>query len=336
MKPLKLFASAIAVTFFLLMPGCGDNAPMDPEDQPILPDHEGDTLFFSCNPPEIPENPPHINDFYATLPYVPPGFKLVKRLEYGKSTADSSNNGIKYYYNNSGNLVKEEIYSHYDRYQSFPLFTYEYSDDNKVVKRATYMGEEGNYTEAQYDAYTYEGRRLVRQETFRGNPYYITYEYKGNTVLKRFFSPDPTGSMNENLLKYTYNDQGKISLFETSTTYPNDLKYRKWIYDDQGREIKIEDYNVDWTLRTYTVNSYEGNTIVEQKIYDGNDQLLSKITYRLDQWGNQIEKILNDAHTVFKRKYEGQLFLEAINYSSEWGYVESGMIRLEYKPTAIR
>jgi len=269
----------------------------------------------------------------------PDDFRLVKTLRYSSSTATKPVGGLEYTYDKNGNMVNESTYDYQPTRTLWMYYEYEYSG-NKKVKEKKFTGVPGNLKLELYIEYFYENNRLVKEETNWSTGYYaskpssVNYEYDERGNLIRKYSYQPYYEIINGVFNYTYDNQNRLILEEfTDIDAINYHRYIKYIFDDNGREAKIEYYNVNWDLLNYVEKIYNGTNKLPKKElrYDENGNQTSKHQHIYDKWGNHTETILNDEFSLFKRKYNGKLLIEEIYYSFNWGYAESGMLRYEYK-----
>lgn len=120
-------------------------------------------------------------------------------------------------------------------------------------------------------------------------------------------------------MKYTYDNQNRLILEESTAIDVDDYKYVKHIFDNSGREIKIEYINVNKELIHYTeifYDVYDGaNKQPEKELnFDKNGNQTVKYQHYYDSLGNLTETVINDECSMFKRKYNGNLIIEEILY----------------------
>src|SRR5690606_8806508 len=135
-----------------------------------------------------------------------------------------------------GNLIRESYYN----YPAKTLFlekAYEYSNNIKI-KQKTYSGLVNNLTLGLYSDFYYLDDRLIKEEVFRASDnsfvHSLNYEYHNNK-LTRQYTYDPTyGTRGD--IKYTYDDKNRLVLEENSALDVNEYKYKKHLYDKNGRE----------------------------------------------------------------------------------------------------
>jgi len=271
-------------------------------------------------------------------------FRLSKILKYSNSTASKLTGEVDYAYDEKGNMVKESFYDCNPAKILWMYREYEYSE-NKKIKEKIFDGASGNLTLGSFTEYIYNGNQLLREETYCGrgcdgsliNSMNYEYDERGN-IIRKYMNDPVLGILGD--MKYTYDNQNKLILEETAETGVSDYyyKYLKHIYDNNSREIKLEYYNTNQDLIRYTEKVYKETSILpETEIqYDKNGSPTLKYRNVYDEWGNLTETIINDNYLKFKRKYNGTLLIEEINYweqdSVPGGQTsESGMSRYEYE-----
>jgi YD repeat-containing protein len=118
------------------------------------------------------------------------------------------------------------------------------------------------------------------------------------------YSSDEEGKIS-GVIGFSYNDKNQLIL--VSSNYPT-----KYEYDERGRRIKTEWYNVNKELIYYIESSYEGeNKLPSRKfLYDNNRNVVESVKF--DKWGNLVENSTVDGCLIFKKRYEGELLLERI------------------------
>ena len=268
--------------------------------------------------------------------------RLLKISKFSNSSGSKLTDEVVYAYDKSGNMVKESFYDGNSTKILWMYKEYEYLDDKKV-KEKIFDGEAGNPTLGLYNEYFYEGDLLVKEGTYCGGVCYGTlihsmnYEYdeRGNLTRKYMYDPDYGISGD---LKYTYDNQNRLILEETTVVDVNDYdhKYLKHVYDNAGREIKLEYYNVNQNLIRYVVKVYKGtNKLTSMDLYyDKNGIQTAEYQHFYDKWENLTETINSKGCSYFKRKYFGKLLIEEINYWTwDTGFddcTESGMSKYEY------
>lgn len=297
--------------------------------------------FCSCNKDIIKEdNDTSLNN----EPYETANVRLVKILNYSNSSASKLTGEVLYNYDEAGNLINE---SYFDEWNGTMIpvmcLEYEYSGNNKI-KESVFNCSNGQVLSS-YTEYLYEGCQLVKEKIYRGYDSSLlnstTYEYdeRGNLIRKRYASHHRIETSNEH--KYVYDDQNRLILEETPEIGVSEYyhKYLKHIYDNSGKEVKLEYYNVNEELIRYAEISYNGASKLEKELYyDKNGTRTVKYQHFYDEWENLIETVINDECSKFKRKYNGKLLIEEIHYWwHEYGYFgtgqmpESGMSRYEYE-----
>ena len=293
--------------------------------------------FCSCeqHPLLIEDDPPAIFEPYETQ-----NVRLAKVVKYSNSTASKITGEIIYTYNEAGNLHRVSYFDEWNGTMVCIYFIeYEYSGNKKV--KESYFDCDKSYPYSVVE-YFYKGDLLVK-EVHGDYPTFYEYDERGNLVKKYWYGTSPMNNTPDpNTIyehKYTYDDNNKLILEETSVLDVSDYyhEYLKYIYDNYGREKKLEYYDVDNVLIGYTEKYYKGTSILEF-CYDKNGKQTAKYQHFYDKWGNLTETVINDECSMFKRKYDGGLLIETIHYwAFEYGHwgtgqmPESGMSRYEYE-----
>ena len=269
---------------------------------------------------------------------------LIKTLKYSNSSATKLTGETVYAYDEARNMVKESFYD----CNSTPILEryneYEYSG-NKKSKMKIFDGVAGNPTLGSYYEYKYDGSQLVKEELYCGRGCYGSligsrnYEYDeiGNLIKEDNYDHRYYGLLGS--LKYVYDSQNKLITVLTTDGVLDFYPCQKYVYDREGREIKLEYYEYEG-LNGYVEKFYNGMSKLPEKElhYDKNGNQTIKHQHYYDSFGNLTETIINDECSMFKRKYNGKLLIEEIHYWwHEYGHFgtgqmpESGMSRYEYK-----
>ena len=278
------------------------------------------------------------------MPGDPEKVKLLKVLKYSNSSASKLTAETVYAYDKAGNMVKESFYD----CNSAPIleryYEYEYSGKKKTKTRI-FDGVAGNPTLGSYYEYKYEGDHLVKEEVYCGRGCYgslissIHYDYdeRGNLVKEDHYDHRYYGLLTS--LKYVYDNQNKLVTVLSSDGVLDFFPHKKYIYDSDGREIKLEYYEYEG-FNGHVETFYNGTSKLPEKElhYDKDGNQTKKYQHHYDRFGNLTETVINDECSMFKRKYNGKWLIEEILYWWwEYGYFgtgqmpESGMSRYEYK-----
>lgn len=269
-----------------------------------------------------------INDYPS-----PENYRLTKILNFSNSTDSEPYGFVNLKYDGNGNLINESLYD-------FPntLYTYrEYDYENNVlIEKRIYDGQVGDLKLGTYRKYEYDNNKLTKESLFLADgtlKYTTHYEYDGNKLLTTYKVDDELGIHHQ--YKYTYNDLDSVILEETFM-YDQKLDgYIKYYYDAIDRLFKSENYNSDGTLIQTEIKNYNGSSILpsEEIYYDNSGTLTQKYQLLYDNLDNLTEiRLVNNIefHTLFKKKYEGKLLVEHIQYAPTWGYSEWYVARYEY------
>ncbi|MDR0750786.1 MAG: hypothetical protein LBF62_14615 [Tannerellaceae bacterium] len=172
---------------------------------------------------------------------------------------------------------------------------------NSLVRQNIYNGAAPNLTLGLYSIFHYTAGQLTKEEVFNGydNSYIhsINHEYDDRNNLTRQY-----------MMSGEYGISGNVR-------DPNEYKYTKHIYDEKGRETRLEYYNADWLLLHYN-----------------NHTQLSKRFHYYDRWNSLTETAIGNDCSLFRKTYRGELLMEVINYNPVWGCNQAGMTRYEYEP----
>jgi hypothetical protein len=262
-------------------------------------------------------------------------YRIKRMVHYSSSNSTKESRGIEYSYDDSGNLIKESYYDYYPQKILWTYKEYDYSG-NKKIRQNVYDGAVTNLTLGLYYIYHYTNDNLTKEELFRGYDnsfaYAMNYEYDNhNNLIRRYMDDADYGITGD--VRYVYNDKNQLTLEENTAFDLTDYKYIKYIYDEKDREIKLEYYNIEWQLLYYVSKVYENDSSNPsgEIRFDNNNTQLNKYNHYYDKWNNLVQTVINDDCSLFRRKYKGELLIEAINYDLVWGCVEVGMTRYEYE-----
>ena len=262
---------------------------------------------------------PEAVDMTKTLYFYDTNLKLSRVVEYGR-TYDTNEYELsaynKYNYDENGNLLNTVRYQNgvYDfgdmALQERSSETYEYDDNNKLVKKVT-------------DAYTYE------------------YVYDGNNIVTETVK-SPTGDVIQVLEYKEFIDENKPFIVESSS--PNHPDWTGYFYvaarnyDDAGNLINekrypdyehadtpIQEENWEYTdgvLTLYTKNCFSsetGETYSQLKtvyeMVDGNPDLIKETTYTANgdsNWAMSGRPCVSEY-----RDFEGKDMESAIEFAVE-------------------
>lgn len=286
-------------------------------------------IGFGCEKDSLSKKDPISNGNYPKLGE----YRIKRAVHYSSSTSSEERSGIEYFYNQEGNLIRESYYN----YPAKTLFlekVYEYSDKVRIGQKI-YSGETDKLTVGLYSVFHYLDGHLIKEEVFSGYDnsfvHSLNYEYHGNNLVRKYRYDPAFGIMGE--MKYTYDNNSKLVLEENSSSNVDEYKYKKHVYGENGREVRIEYLNVNKDLLFYTDKVYEKenpNPLQELK-FSKNGKLEIKYKHFYDRWNNLTETVINDGCSTFRRKFDGELLIESISYSLTWGCVEAGMTKYEYE-----
>jgi hypothetical protein len=278
--------------------------------------------LFGCSKDEIDEIHPTLDNH-----------RLTKILNYSKSTDSEPYSFVDIEYDGYGNLHKESLYDYPNTLFTFREYFYE---NNLLKEKRIYDGQVGNLQLGTYSKYEYENNNLVKEGLFLADgilKYTVHYEYNGNNLVNTYKVSDELGIHHQ--YKYTYNDFGLVIL-EENYMYDQKLEgFTKYYYDDNLRLIKTEIFNFDGTLIQTEEKKYVGYTTspTEELYYDSYGTLSQQRQLLYDDFGNLVEiKIIDSqgSHTLFTKKYNGNLLTEHIQYLPSFGYSEWYVTRYEY------
>jgi hypothetical protein len=245
-------------------------------------------------------------------------------------------------------MIREEIYDRYTRRVLLKYMEYEYSG-NKRIREKVFEGKDKPLTCSKFTEYFYDDNgRLVKESLFTydkntgaGFPQYSQiYEFdeRGN-MIKTYQKDDAYGIISGEEI-YVYNSENRLIEEEIAEAEADDAKYIKHIYDRDGRESKVEYYNITRNLIRYVDRIYNGASrlSIREVHYSKNNEQIAFYTHHYDEWGNITESVINDECSMFKRQYKGVLKMEEIIYkwqdykhNTTGQMPEDGMLRYEYK-----
>lgn len=178
-----------------------------------------------------------------------------------------------------------------------------------TIDKQVKFNKSGNIIEENYynsNGILYSTRCIYTYNNVGNNTEINEYISDGSLVIKMIFKYDKKGNIIES---NTYNSDGKTIIGET--TYK---------YDDKGNEIENKAYSINGDLFTKGLTEYYGST-VENYTYGQHGDLYSKITYIIDDDGNNIEwKMENPDGSLNNRitsKYDDGNLIESNHYNSD-------------------
>ena len=270
-------------------------------------------------------------------------YRLVKKLNYSSSTSANPVEGVERVYNEAGNMVKELFYLYRLTTVCWQYREYEYSGNQKKKMKVFEENEDEVFMLDWYVDYFYEGDRLTKEEYRLPDGSLLNtknYQYSNENLIRKYLQYSD-GEISEEM-KYTYDSQNRLTLEENSESDVDKYRYTKHIYDDSGRKIKLEYYNVNLNLLKYVEMGYNGRSklSVRDLHYDKNGTQILQYEHNYDKLGNLTETVLSGFCSLFKRKYDGGLLIEEILYwdpfeedesEEKIGCAEKGMSRYEYE-----
>lgn len=162
---------------------------------------------------------------------------------------------LKKIYNSEGFKIEEHWYEIETGLVSKEIYTYD--TQNNIIEKKEY-NYEGNMDRRRTFLYNEKGNIIEENLYKRGNliEYTIIYDEKGNNIEEKNYNPD-----------------GSLSTRQVS------------IYDENGKFVEGKQYNAD--------GIFIGNFIYGH-LDDSGINWISQLpyTYKYDEWGNWIEKIL--------------------------------------------
>lgn len=261
-------------------------------------------------------------------------YRLKKILNFGSSTDSEPDRFVDFEYNKNGNLIKK---SHYDYPNTqYGYFVYVYEND-LLKKEEVYEGQVGNLRLGHYSTYEYENNKLIKEDLFYADGtlnYSKHYEYIGDNLVNRYKFDEDLGIHHQR--KYTYNEFDLVILEESYMYYQQLSSFIKYYYDNNRRLTKMETFDSDNTIINTEEKKYVGASTLpsEELYYEANGTLRQRRLLLYDNLANLTEvKIIHDQveNTLFRKKYNGKLLIEHIQYDPVWGYIESSVTRYKYE-----
>lgn len=245
---------------------------------------------------------------------------LVKEEEYdGDENLTIVTN---YYYDDQGNLVKEETsnFNAGNAIYGLPDWTserieYEYDSRGHKIKQTNYdiYGNIGNWEEFERNA---QGE-TIKRTTFNsdGNiAYWIEYtrDNQGNAIKSmdnegwtterkyneqgkktEIISYDKAGNI-EHWQEYEYNEQGDL-VKEAICSSKGNIYLSEYEYNEQGNLVKLtEDSTSEVIVSEYNEYSGEDKVAVQRVQYSDSDVIDREIYYEYDDMGNLQSKVTYD------------------------------------------
>lgn len=268
-------------------------------------------------------------DIYPSLD----NYRLIKILNYSSSTDSEPSRFVDFEYDGNGNLIKESMYDYPNTLYTFKEYDYE---NNLLKEKRIYGGQVGNLQLGTYRKYEYENNKLIKEDLFLADgtlKYTTHYEFIGNNLVNTYKVNDKLGIHHQ--YKYTYDNLDRLIL-EENYMYDQQLsQFTKYYYDDNNRLVKTEVFDRSETLIQTVEKKYVGTSASpsEELYYDSNGTLRQKRQLLYDNLENLTETRIIDSqgtHTLFKKKYNGKLLIEHIQYAPTFGYSEWYVTRYEY------
>ena len=195
----------------------------------------------------------------------------------------------KYYYDENGNLVREEEYDYdTDRYQTVVRYTtYEYDENGRCVHECSYDDDVVD-TYYEYDAAGNQVSKIYYTNGNRSDEYHWEYDDHGSVIASYEYDNEP-----EYIVEYEYNDDGTVrSKTGHETKYGHQSGYVEYAYDENGRLVREDvtswgEYSGYWE---YVYDDY--GVLIEVHRYDEygfeNDENRELYYTEYDEAGNQI------------------------------------------------
>lgn len=199
-----------------------------------------------------------------------------------------------YEYDSEGNETKE-TYSY--RGSIMSIRTYRYDENGNKIAKET----KGSYRD-KLDRETYK----YKYDDNGNKIEMISYDENGELISKWIYKYDENGNEIEAIhhgtefgvpftVKYTsmYDENG--NRIERILCNTNGKLIRRWTYeyDEKGRKIKENYFDLLSEVKTKTTTIYENENKIEEIIYDSNGELKNKYIYeyKYDKKGNETEEI---------------------------------------------
>jgi len=261
-------------------------------------------------------------------------FRLTNILNFSNSTDSEPVGFVNLEYDGNGNLIKESLYDFPNTLYTFREYDYK---NNVLTEKRIYDGQVGNLKLGTYRKYEYENEKLVKEELYTADgtlKYTTHYQFIGDNLMTTYKENNELGIHHQ--YKYTYNDLNLLIL-EESFMYDQLLDgFTKYYYDNSKRLTKTEIYDSKGTKIQTEENNYEGSKNVPYEVlyYDTDGTLTQTRKLLYDNLDNCTETTFVDGqggtHTFFKKKYNGKLLIEHIQYDPSWGFAEWYVTRYEY------
>jgi len=261
-------------------------------------------------------------------------YRLIKILNYSNSTDSEPYGFVDLDYDKDGNLIKELMYDYPNTLYTYKVYDYE---NNILKEKRIFDGEVGNLKLGTYVKFEYENEKLIKEELFLANgtvKYTTHYEFNGDNLMTKYKVNDKLGIHHQ--YKYTYNDLNLLIL-EESFMYDQQLDgFKKYYYDNNKRLTRTEIFDSSGTLIQTEQKKYDGSKKVpsEELYFDSNGVINQTRKLLYDNLENLTEILFVDnqggTHTFLKKKYNGKLLIEYIQYAPTWGFTEWYVTRYEY------
>ena len=261
-------------------------------------------------------------------------YRLFKVLNYSNSTDSKPSTFMDLKYAEDGNLQRESLYDYPNTLFAFREYDHE---NNLLVEKRIFDGQVGNLRLGTYTKYEYAQGNLVKEAlhladgTLKRTDY---YEYEGKNLVNTYKVDDELGIHHR--YKYTYNSLNLL-IREERFMYDQELEgFTIYDHDDNLRLITTEIINFDETIIQTIEHKYTGNNTLpsEEFYYDATGELTQSRKLIYDDFNNLTETMISDSqgtHTLFKKKFNGELLIEHIRYAPTWGFTEWSVTRYEYE-----
>lgn len=191
---------------------------------------------------------------------------------------------VKYFYDQSGNLIKELMGSS-ETDPEVEVNDYSYNEREEIIEKSHYfLSSEGDKTLLESVRYEYDDSGNLTLETTSESGIKTIHEYiydRSGKKIKGIIRNEEQGIIAQ--LKYLYNENGKLQ--EVVATQPDSkliLWKEKYQYDSNGRVLREEHLFSQESDRPGIVKLYEYNQYGKKsrEIYYVKDQIKVEIIYQ--------------------------------------------------------
>ena len=214
------------------------------------------------------------------------------------------------------NLIKIVIYDSFDKTDMYGMWTFDYDNENNLVKETYYPGDTIN--PLIYSVFEYENnkKKVELKYTAAGSAGHwlsqkITFFYEGEKLIREETTSPPFDEEVWHYIEYKYDERGNLILESKVQVDPYFNWTTEYFYDSNNLKTKTVRYDDQYVnIIGYTEHYYLGELLLNEKNYGSQNVLYSEYDYLYNSEGKLIEKT--------ETKNGGTKILESISYSDSF------------------